>query len=144
LLEIPLHTASNAQYRFDRLVHGLLSACALNIDDMSGRQGPMATKKIRNNLLAIVLILTVVPRTTKLSQVLVEHCCSLVFQKLVEKGEASLTAAYCIKTLVVASISGNVLLSQCSKILVPGMIEYITTIIPFLDDGTETHLLAMS
>jgi hypothetical protein len=24
------------------------------------------------------------------------------------------------------------------------MIEYITTIIPFLDDGTETHLLAMS
>jgi hypothetical protein len=34
LLEIPLHTASNAQYRFDRLVHGLLSACALNIDDM--------------------------------------------------------------------------------------------------------------
>jgi HEAT repeat-containing protein 5 len=63
------------------------------ISNRSGRQGPMATKKIRNNLLAIVLILTVVPRTTKLSQVLVEHCCSLVFQKLVEKGEVSLFIA---------------------------------------------------
>jgi hypothetical protein len=34
LLEIPSHRASDSQEMFSRLVHGVLSACLVNIDEM--------------------------------------------------------------------------------------------------------------
>jgi len=42
-------------------------------------------------------------------------------------------------------MSGNALLFQCSKLLVPGLIEYITTVVPILNDEvlSETQLLVM-
>ncbi|KAG8693489.1 hypothetical protein FRC08_009083 [Ceratobasidium sp. 394] len=74
---------------YSRVVHGLLSACLQNIDDMSGRASKTAILKTKNNLLAAVLILTVSPAELQLSRAAVEHCCFLISHKLLESPEAS-------------------------------------------------------
>lgn len=57
----------------------------------------------------------------------------------------SLPAAHCAKTLIVASTSGNALLQQCAKMLIPGLIEYIAKMAPLVSDGsiTEPHAAAI-
>ena len=89
LLDLPTSTARDARERYGRLVHALLSSCLLNIDGMRGRDGLISTKKIKNNLLAAVLILTVIPATTKIGQAVLEHCCFLISQKLLDASEVS-------------------------------------------------------
>ena len=39
-------------------------------------------RKIQNNLLASVLVLTIVPIAVKVSQAAIDHCCFLICQKL--------------------------------------------------------------
>ncbi|KAJ7500292.1 clathrin-coated vesicle protein [Mycena galericulata] len=144
LLDLP--TASpEASDRYSRLVHGLISACLLNVDEMGGRQGMISAKKIKNNLLAAVLILTVIPTSIKVGEAVIEHCCFLITQKLLDVGEMSLPAAHCSKTLIVASTSGNAVLQHCAKLLIPGLIEYIAKMAPLVSDGsiTEPHAAAI-
>ncbi|KAF8648973.1 hypothetical protein AX16_006087 [Volvariella volvacea WC 439] len=136
LLDLPLVAGPEAKDRYERLIHGLLSACLINIDQMSGRQGLISAKKVKNNLLASVLILTVVPPTTKIGLPVIEHCCSLISQKLLESDEISITAVHCAKTLVVASTAGNLLLRQCAKLLFPGLIEYMAKMAPQVHENT--------
>jgi len=52
-------------------------------------QGTIVKKKIRNNLLAAVLILTVIPATVKIGQTVIEPCYLAISQKLVEMDEVS-------------------------------------------------------
>ena len=47
----------------------------------------MCNKKIKCNLLAAVLILTVLPTTVTIGKPIIEHCCFLISQKLVEVNE---------------------------------------------------------
>ncbi|KAK0495924.1 clathrin-coated vesicle protein [Armillaria luteobubalina] len=145
LLDLPTSAARDSKDRYGRLVHGLISACLLNVDGMRGRQGFISTKKVKNNLLAAVLILTVIPPTVKVGRAVLEHACFLISQKLLDADEASLTAAHCAKTLMIASTSGNPVLRQCAKLLVPSLIEYIAKMAPLANDGsiTETHAVAI-
>ncbi|KAK0203615.1 clathrin-coated vesicle protein [Desarmillaria ectypa] len=145
LLDLPISTARDSRDRYCRLGHGLISACLLNIDGVRGRQGFISTKKVKNNLLATVLILTVMPPTVKVGRAVLEHACFLISQKLLDADEASLTAAHCAKTLMIASTSGNPVLCQCAKLLVPSLIEYIAKMAPFASDGsiTESHAAAI-
>ncbi|KAK7064864.1 clathrin-coated vesicle protein [Favolaschia claudopus] len=144
LLDLPV-TSAEAGERFSRLVHGLISACLLNIDEMGGRQGAISSKKIKNNLLASVLILTVIPSSVKVGEVVIEHCCFLITQKLLDVGDMSLPAAHCAKTLIVASTAGNATLQQCAKMLMPGLIEYVAKMAPLVSEGsiTEPHAAAI-
>jgi len=127
------------------MVHGLLSACLLHVDEMRGRQGVISVKKIKNNLLASVLILTVIPSSVKVGKGVIEQCYFLISQRLLETDETSLTAAHCAKTIIAASSSGNVMLRQCAKSLLPALIEYIAKIAPAVDDGSisEQHMTAI-
>ncbi|KAI0830170.1 ARM repeat-containing protein [Trametes gibbosa] len=125
--------------KFGRIVHGLLSACLLNVDAMSGREGAMCDKKIKNNLLAAVLILTVLPTTVAIGKPIIEHCCFVISQKLVEGGELSLTAAHCAKTLIMASITGNPILKQCTRLLLPGLVECLAKAAASSDDATPSE-----
>ncbi len=50
----------------------------------------MCNKKIKCNLLAAVLILTVLPPTVQVGRPVIEHCCFLISQKLVEGSEVGL------------------------------------------------------
>ncbi|PCH43056.1 ARM repeat-containing protein [Wolfiporia cocos MD-104 SS10] len=127
LLERPPKDPDTA-LKFDKVVHGLLSACLVNIDEMRGRQGAISTRKIKTNLLAAVLVLTVVPSSAKVGKAIIEHCCFLISQKLVDTEDMSLTAAHCTKTLILASTSGHAALRQCAKRLLPGMIECLAKI----------------
>ncbi|TFK38873.1 clathrin-coated vesicle protein [Crucibulum laeve] len=136
LLDLPMEPDAKDSERYNKLVHALLSACLLNVDEMRGRSGAISTKKIKNNLLASVLILTVVPPSVKVGQAVIEHCCFLISQKLVEGEEISLTAAHCVRTLVVASTSGNALLRQCTRLLIPGLVEFIAKMSPLVHDGS--------
>lgn len=87
--------------RYDSLIHGILSSCLLNVDEMrlvllhvrislhaddvySGREGVISSKKIKSNLLAAVLILTSLPSRVKVARGVVEHLCFVISQKLGE------------------------------------------------------------
>ncbi|KAG6906802.1 hypothetical protein DXG01_012050 [Tephrocybe rancida] len=139
LLDLPRSDSSDTEDLYGRLVHGLLSSSLLNIDAMSGRNGLISAKKVKNNMLASVLILTVIPPSVKVSQAVIEHCCFLISQKLLDSGELSLTAAHCARTLVAASTAGNAMLHQCVRLLIPGLIEYIAKVAPLVHDGSITE-----
>lgn len=99
LLSLPYALPQDKE-TFGQLVHALLSACLHHIDEMrystlcqgpagsrserfpSTRAGAIATKKVKNNLLAAVLVLTVIPSDVKLGREAVEHCCFLISQRL--------------------------------------------------------------
>ena len=53
-----------------------------------------------------------------------------------------LTAAHCAKTLILAASSGNPTLLQCTKMLMPALVEYIASVAESLGDGTvsEDHV----
>ncbi|KAF9474335.1 clathrin-coated vesicle protein [Pholiota conissans] len=139
LLDLPASHRPEERERCSRLIHALLSACLLNIDSMRGRSGVISTKKIKNNMLAAVLVLTVVPSWVKVGRAVVEHGCYLIAQKLLDVDEASLTAAHCAKTLTLSSTSGSPILRQCARLLVPGLIEFIAKMSPLIHDGTITE-----
>lgn len=62
----------------------------------SGRSGAISTKKIKNNMLAAVLVLTVVPPWVKVGRAAVEHACYLISQKLSDVDEVSAQFKICI------------------------------------------------
>lgn len=130
---------------FQRVVHGLLSSCLLNIDEMRGREGSVTTNKVKNNFLAAVLILTVIPPSVKVGQGVISRCCFLIAEKLSDAHEMALTAAHCAKTLITASASGSVMLRQCAKTLLPGMVEYVARVAGMAgeEDALQNHLPAV-
>lgn len=130
---------------FQRVVHGLLSSCLLNIDEMRGREGSVTTNKVKNNFLAAVLILTVIPPSVKVGQGVISRCCFLIAEKLSDAHEMALTAAHCAKTLITASASGSVMLRQCTKTLLPGMVEYVAKVAGMAGEETalQSHLPAV-
>ncbi|KAF4622079.1 hypothetical protein D9613_008980 [Agrocybe pediades] len=141
LLSLPPAPGSEDKERYSGLIHALLSATLLNIDAMRGRSGAISAKKTKNNMLAAVLILTVVPAWVKVGQAVIEHACFLISQKLVEGDDISLTAAHCSKTLILASTSGqNGMLRQCARLLIPGLIEFVAKMAPLVHDGTIKDL----
>ncbi|EKM52639.1 uncharacterized protein PHACADRAFT_186750 [Phanerochaete carnosa HHB-10118-sp] len=130
--------------KYERVVHGLLSACLLNIDAMRGRDGPMCRKKIKNNVLAAVLVLTILPPIVRLSLAVIEHCCFLISQQLNESSEMALTAAHCAKTLVTTSVMGNPALQHCAGLLLPGMIECVARVAALEGEPTEVRVQIIS
>ncbi|CCM02125.1 uncharacterized protein FIBRA_04202 [Fibroporia radiculosa] len=126
--------------KYERVVHGLLSSCLVNIDEMRGRQGATSSRKTKTNLLAAVLVLTVIPQAVKIGKAIIEHCCFLISQKLVDPSEISLTAAHCAKTLILAAISGNSALDQCARLLLPGMIECLAKIAAADNNASDQQL----
>ena len=57
----------------------------------------------------------------------------------------ALTAAHCAKTLVVASATGNPTLLHVTRLLIPGLIEYIAKMAPLVHEGSisEPHVAAV-
>jgi HEAT repeat-containing protein 5 len=55
------------------------------------------------------------------------------------------TAAHCAKTLITASASGSVMLRQCIRMLLPGMVEYVAKVAGMVADevAVESHLPAV-
>lgn len=144
LLSLPSVSPGDKE-TYSQLVHALLSACLHHIDEMSLRAGPIATKKVKNNLLAAVLILTVLPPDAKLGREALEHCCFLISQKLNADDEVSLTAAHCAKTLIAASSAGSPVLRQCVRLLIPGLVQFVAKMTPYVHDNklTEIQLAAI-
>ncbi|ODN88477.1 clathrin-coated vesicle protein [Cryptococcus wingfieldii CBS 7118] len=126
----------------EKVVHGVVSACLSNVDDMRSRVNPVANLKIKNNLLAITLILTALPSLIKVSKNLVEATASAVGKNLgaaVERPELGLTAIHCASTLLSASLrpipsplgpssppSPSSVLQHTTLNLLPFMIGYIS------------------
>ncbi|KAI0063032.1 clathrin-coated vesicle protein [Artomyces pyxidatus] len=140
-------TSENAKTSdfFSRVVHGLLSACLLNIDEMKGRSGAISSNKVKNNFLAAVLILTVIPPSVKVGRGVISRLCFLISEKLAEAHEMALTAAHCAKTLISASASGSLMLRQCARMLLPGMVEYVAKVSGLVGDESamQSHLPAV-
>ncbi|KAG8932860.1 hypothetical protein FRC02_000421 [Tulasnella sp. 418] len=141
ILDVTTPLEGDAVEKYGKLIHGLLSSCLQNIEEMRGREGPSAAMKIKNNLLVTVLILTSTPEKVQLSQAAVDQCCYLISLKLEEVNEISLTAAHCAKTIILAASSGVPILRYCIKLLMPGMISYIGNVASLGDEdpNREVH-----
>ncbi|KAG9318303.1 armadillo-type protein [Chiua virens] len=124
--------------RYDSLIHGILSSCLLDVDEMRGREGLISSKKIKTNLLAAVLILTSLPPKVKVARGVVEHLCFMISQKLEENDDIAILAVHCAKTIIVAA-SGKDLLRACARLLLPGLIRFVARTSPRLDDGSLTE-----
>lgn len=133
LVSVDSHT--RVRDRYDSLIHGILSSCLLNVDEMRGREGLISSKKVNSNLLAAVLILTSLPSRVKVARGVVEHLCFVISQKLEENDDIAIVAVHCAKTITVAA-SGNDLLRTCARLLLPGLIHFVARISPRLDDGS--------
>ncbi|KAI5983848.1 armadillo-type protein [Pisolithus albus] len=121
--------------RYDQLIHGLVSSCLLNIDDMRGREGSVCTRKVNTNMLAAVVILTSIPPRVKIANGVVEHLAHLICQKLEESDDMAMIAVHCTKTLTVAAAGSDVLRS-CSRQLLPALVQYVARLSPRVDDDT--------
>ena len=60
-----------------------------HIYHLRGRHGAISIKKIKNNMLAAVLVLTIVPLWVKVGKAVVEHGCFLISQKLCDADDVS-------------------------------------------------------
>jgi hypothetical protein len=113
LVSVDSHT--RVRDRYDSLIHGILSSCLLNVDEMrsvlfhvrsslhaedfySGREGLISSKKVNSNLLAAVLILTSLPSRVKVARGVVEHLCFVISQKLEENDDVRLPLSTIIMT----------------------------------------------
>jgi hypothetical protein len=93
----------------ERVVHGLLGACLQHIDDMRSRVNPVANIKIKNNMLALVLILTALPLGVPVSKPVIEQAVSDIARymtpaSMAERPELGLTPVHCATTLLQASL----------------------------------------
>ncbi|KAK8846574.1 hypothetical protein IAR55_005660 [Kwoniella newhampshirensis] len=91
----------------EKVIGGLIGGCLGNVDDMRARVNPVANIKIKNNLLAITLVLTALPGGISLSRSLVEGVGYTIGQYLGagnERSELGLTAVHCASTLLAASL----------------------------------------
>ncbi|KAI6043108.1 armadillo-type protein [Pisolithus marmoratus] len=120
---------------YDQLIHGLVSSCLLNIDDMRGREGSVCTRKVNTNMLAAVVILTSIPSRVKIACGVVEHLAHLICQKLEESDDMALIAVHCSKTLTIAA-TGSDLLRSCSRQLLPALVQYVARLSSRADDDT--------
>ncbi|KZO91157.1 hypothetical protein CALVIDRAFT_522023 [Calocera viscosa TUFC12733] len=112
----------NQTRRSNQAVHGLLSACVVNIEAMSGRQGPEVTKKLQNNLLAAAITLSIAPARTTFSYPLVEQYSSLLTQRLVDTDtHISHAAIQCANILMSAAQSGTAVSRVCCRLMLPGL-----------------------
>ncbi|CDZ96614.1 Uncharacterized conserved protein [Phaffia rhodozyma] len=120
---------------YPRVLHGLLSACILHIDEMRGRSGPVAVAKVRNNLLALVLLMTGLPSDLKVGRALVERTCEIIGQKLsAEEDEISMAAIQCTKTLFVTSSRGSPVVQHCVGQLIPHLVTYVARSLEVMDE----------
>ncbi|WVQ76597.1 hypothetical protein IAR50_006269 [Cryptococcus sp. DSM 104548] len=126
----------------EKVVHGVVSACLSNIDDMRSRVNPVSSLKIKNNLLAISLILTALPSSIKVSKNIVEATASAIGNHLgaaIERPELGLTAIHCASTILSASLrpipsplgpnsppAPSAVLQNTTLNLLPPMIGYIS------------------
>ncbi|KAG1754151.1 armadillo-type protein [Suillus lakei] len=141
LLAVSCHPS--IRERYGKLIHGLLSSCLLNVDEMRGREGLISSRKVKTNLLAAVLILTVIPPQVAVARDVVEHLFFLISQKLEEGDEMAIVAVHCAKTLAIAA-SGSELLRACVRLLLPALIQYVAKMVPRVDDGTVSEQQVIS
>ncbi|KZT57919.1 hypothetical protein CALCODRAFT_495577 [Calocera cornea HHB12733] len=124
--------------RSNHAVHGLLSACVVNIEAMSGRQGQEVTKKLQNNLLAAAITLSIAPAHTTFSYPLIEQYSSLLSQRLVDNdAEISHAAIQCGNVLTSAARTGPAVLRVCCRLLLPGL---VLCALDLEHDSMEEHL----
>lgn len=112
---VSIDSHSRVRDRYDSLIHGILSSCLLNVDEMrsvllhfrsslhtdkcySGREGLISSKKVKSNLLAAVLILAGLPSKVKVARGVVEHLCFMISQKLEEHDDVRSSLSMIVTT----------------------------------------------
>jgi HEAT repeat protein len=131
--QVPTVTATT-----DRVLHGLLSACLSNVDEMRSRVNPVANIKIKNNLLALVLVLTALPLSVKVSKPVVEQIASDIGRYLSvgnDRPELGLTPIHCATTLLAASLRNVPGTSRPSPVLQHAAMCVLTPLITYISEA---------
>ncbi|WVQ83814.1 hypothetical protein IAT38_005958 [Cryptococcus sp. DSM 104549] len=135
----------------ERVVHGVVAACLANVDDMRARVNPVASVKIKNNLLAITLVLTTLPAGLKISRNLVESVGYTIGQYLdagAERPELGLTAIHCASTILSASLRplpsplGPNSPPAPSPVLQHAALHLLPPLITFISESIVSHATA--
>lgn len=135
LRELCIRSGEVCRDPLQRSIHGFLSASIQIIDDMRARSGRVATNKTKNNILAVVVVITSLPNDYTLSQTLLEQFCFQIIQHLevidddeeeIASMEIAMTSINCLKTLFLASSrSLNASLSFCIGQILSLLSEYL-------------------
>lgn len=138
-------TRSSEQSQLPRALNGLLSGILQNVDDVKSRSDKAAVLKLKNNLLAAVLLLTCLPSSVKIGQAVVEHACFLISQIALD-GESEVTlvfllpqlrltsqqmartAMHCLATLLITGPRSSGVVQYCLTQLLPTIVEYIARV----------------
>lgn len=111
------------------------------------RVNPVASIKIKNNLLAITLILTTLPPSVQVSKPLIEQIGSTLSQYFgvaVERPELGLTAIHCATTFLSASLRPTGPNGQTSPILAHTTLYILPGLISHLAEAVVTSASAES
>ncbi|BGP10695.1 hypothetical protein JCM10049v2_006587 [Rhodotorula toruloides] len=111
-----------------KVLNGVLSACLLNIDAVRVRKSTTAICKLRNNLLAVTLLLTTLPHTFQVGSEVVEHACFLVSEIALDTAsESSGVALNCVASLLLAAsrTPQSGILAVCASHFVPAVVELV-------------------
>ncbi|KAF9493265.1 hypothetical protein BDN71DRAFT_1432616 [Pleurotus eryngii] len=73
LLDLPVHGKPEVKEKFGKTVNTLV-----------GRSGAILTKKVKNNLLTVMLILSILLLTVQIGKMVVEHCCFILSHKMMD------------------------------------------------------------
>ncbi|UZJ56964.1 hypothetical protein CBS101457_006284 [Exobasidium rhododendri] len=118
LRELCIRSAQVSGEALQRSLHGFLSASLQTIDEMRARSGRVVTNKIKNNMLAIVVMITSLPRDFRVSKSVLEQFSFQVVQRLnvpvmegdgvdaegeVASVEIAMTSINCLKTIFLAA-----------------------------------------
>jgi hypothetical protein len=135
LRELCVRSSTIGGDSLSRSIHGFLSASVQTIDDMRSRAGRVVTNKIKNNMLAIVVVITSLPRDNALSQLVLEQFCFQVVQHLAVSSdddeetaslEIAMTSLNCLKTIIAAATRElNATLSFSFGQLLPAIVQYL-------------------
>lgn len=105
---------------------------------VSARVNPVANIKIKNNLLALVLILTALPLSARVSKPVVEQIAADIGRYMStssERPELGLTPIHCASTLLVASLRNVPGTSRPSPVLQHAAMCVLTPLIGYVADA---------
>ncbi|GEM12259.1 clathrin-coated vesicle protein [Rhodotorula toruloides] len=111
-----------------KVLNGVLSACLLNIDAVRVRKSTIAIRELRNNLLAVTLLLTALPPGVQVGSEVVEHACFLVSEIALDTtSETSGVALNCFASLLLGASRSpqSDILAFCATQFVPAVVELV-------------------
>lgn len=128
---------------YAKLIHNLLSAALMNMDEMRGREGVVADTKLKNNMLTVVLVLNGLSPTIPLSRELLGQICYTIGQRTRDESDTGSIALQCTRALLLAALktTSPPALQMVIPQLITELVRYISKVAEVADKIKPTDYL---